>query len=82
MALRSSVPVALKVFFFSLLAGVGGGYGAYKLAVFIALRFLKGEYAEMMAVLIGLVAALAIGICSAITAGVLAGRATRDRINT
>ena len=73
----SSLPVAFKVFVCSLLVGVGGGYGAFKLGVFIALKFLKGEYAEPMALAIGLVSALVIGVCSAITAGVLVGRTVR-----
>lgn len=71
--------LAFKIFICSLLAGVGGGYGAFKLGTFIALKYLKGEYAEAMAMAIGCLAALLIGGCSAITAGVLAGRAARDR---
>jgi hypothetical protein len=77
------MPLALRVFFFSLLAGVGGGYVAFKVAFFIAMKFARGDYREAVAMVIALVAALLIGGCSAITAGVLAGRRNRDRgINT
>ena len=78
MATSSGVPLALKVFFFSLLAGAGGGYGAFKVGLFIALKFCKGEYAEPMAFAIAVAAGAVVGICSAITAGVLVGRATRS----
>ncbi|MBS1148660.1 MAG: hypothetical protein H6Q89_358 [Myxococcaceae bacterium] len=78
MSSSSSFPLALKVFFFSLVAGVGGGYGAFKLAVFLVLKYWKGENVEPISLLIGLIAALVLGVCSAVTAGVLAGRVTRS----
>jgi hypothetical protein len=71
--------LALKIFLCSLLAGAGGGYLGFRFAVWVALKFLKGENAQPIAVLIGFAAALAVGVCSAITAGVLAGRAAKDR---
>ena len=77
MASSSGVPLALKVFFFSLLAGVGGGYGAFKLGVFLALKYWEGEHAQAIAMAIGAASTLVVGVCSAVTAGVLAGRVTR-----
>jgi hypothetical protein len=73
----SSFPLALKVFLVSLIAGVGGGYGAFKLAVFLVLKYWKGGDVEIVSILTGVLAALAFGVCCAVTAGVLAGRATR-----
>ncbi len=78
MASSSSFPLALKVFFLSLVSGAGGGYGAFKLAAFLTLRYWKGESPEVYAMMFGAAAALIVGVCSAITAGVLAGRATRS----
>ncbi|MFT3838216.1 MAG: hypothetical protein QM723_14635 [Myxococcaceae bacterium] len=71
------MPTALKVFFFSLLFGVGGFYVSFRVAVFIALKMIEGEHAELYAHAIGLLAGALVGICSAITAGVMAGRATK-----
>ena len=73
--------LAFKIFVCSLVARVAGGYGAFRLGVFLALKFVHGEHAELMATAIGMLAGAAVGICSAITAGVLAGRATRDRLS-
>lgn len=78
MATSSSFPLALKIFCFSLFAGVGGGYGGFKLAVFLVLKYWKGDNLETISVLCGMAAGLVIGVCSAVTAGVLAGRATRS----
>ena len=72
-------PLALKVFACSLIAGVAGGYGAYRLAFFLAQKFLSGEYAEVLAVVIAMGSALAVGVASAVTAGVLAGRAAQSK---
>jgi len=71
------MPTALKVFFWSLICGLLGGFAAFKLALFIALKVIEGEHAEIFAHLIALLAAALVGICSAITAGVMAGRATK-----
>jgi hypothetical protein len=71
------MPTALKVFFLSLFFGLGGGYLAFRVAVFIALKVIEGEHAEIYAQAIGLLAGAMVGICSAITAGVMAGRATK-----
>lgn len=71
------MPTALKVFFFSLLFGVGGAYLAFRVAFFIALKFIEGEHAEIYASAIALIAGGLVGVCSAITAGVMAGRATK-----
>ena len=74
----SGFPLALKIFFFSLVTGVGGGYGGYRLGFILALRFWRGENPEAMAVFFGMLAALVVGVCSAITGGVLAGRVTKS----
>ena len=71
--------LALKIFLFSLLAGAGGGYLGFRLAVYVALKFVSGENAQAIALAIGFASALMIGVCSAVTAGVLAGRAAKDR---
>jgi hypothetical protein len=73
------IPVALKIFFFSLVCGVGGGYLGFRIAYWVALRFLKGEYAEVLAILIAALGALLVGGSAAITGGVMAGRRRDDR---
>jgi hypothetical protein len=73
------VPLALRVFACSLIAGLAGGYGAYRLGFYLAQKFLRGEYAEVLAVLIAIGSALAVGVASAVTAGVLAGRAAQSK---
>ena len=83
MATSRSVPVALRVFFSSLLVGLAGGYGAFRLAFWLGLKFLRGEYAEIFAMMIAVLAALAVGVSAAVTAGVLAGkRAEQTKFNT
>jgi hypothetical protein len=72
-------PVALKIFFFSLLCGVGGGYLGFRIAYWLALRFLSGDYAEFLAILIAMLGALLVGGSAAITGGVMAGRRRDDR---
>ncbi len=71
------MPTAVKVFLLSLVFGLGGGYVAFRTAVFIALKLIDGEHAELYAQMIGLLVGALVGICSAITAGVMAGRATK-----
>ncbi len=73
----SGMPVALKVFLLSLLFGLGGGYLAFRIAFFIALKLIDGEHAIIYANMIALLAGALVGVCSAITAGVMAGRATK-----
>ncbi|HEX4622722.1 MAG TPA: hypothetical protein VH208_14255 [Myxococcaceae bacterium] len=68
------LPVALKIFFFSLVCGVGGGYVGFRVAYWLALRFLRGDYAELLAILIAALGALLVGASAAITGGVMAGR--------
>lgn len=70
------MPTALKVFIASLLTGLGVGVFTYKLAFFIALKFLSGPNAEAFAVLIAVASGVVIGITSAITAGVMIGKKT------
>lgn len=71
------MPVALKVFLLSLVCGGGGGYLAFRVVFYLALRFVGGEYREAIAIAVAALAALLIGTASAVTAGVLAGRATK-----
>lgn len=69
--------IALKVFFVSLLGGAGGGYVAFRVAVYLTVRFWRGDQVEVMAMIFGVISALVVGCASAVTAGVLAGRAAR-----
>lgn len=73
------LPLALKIFLWSLCWGLAGGYVSFRVAVFIALRFVEGEHREVLANLIGLLAGWLLGICSAVTAGVLAGRSAKEK---
>ncbi len=68
---------ALKIFLLSLISGAGGGYLAFRVAFFLALRFWKGDNAELIAMAAAVLSALVVGCASAVTAGVLAGKATR-----
>lgn len=73
------MPLAIKIFFLSLVSGVAGGYGAFRLALFIAAKFFDGELAEIYVAMIAVAAALLVGMASAVTAGVLAGRSTQSK---
>ncbi len=73
------MPIAIKIFFMSLVAGVAGGYGAFRLALFIAAKFFKGELAEIYVAMIAVAAALLVGMASAVTAGVLAGKSSQAK---
>jgi hypothetical protein len=76
-------PVALRIFFSSLVVGLASGYSAFRVAMWLALKFLTGEYAEVLAVVISIGSGLAVGVAAAVTAGVLAGkRAESARFNT
>ena len=77
MGTSSGVPLALKVFFFSLISGVGSGYGAFRLCVYLVLKYWKGDNVDTLSLLFGMAAALLVGVSSAVTAGVLAGRASK-----
>ena len=68
------MPVGLKVFLLSLVAGAGGGYVAFRLAFFVAYKLISGEYREPLSMAIAVLSALLFGMASAVTAGVLAGR--------
>jgi hypothetical protein len=73
------LPVALKIFVLSLVCGVGGGYLGFRVAFWLALRFIHGEYAELVAVLVAALGALLVGGSAAITGGIMAGRRREDR---
>ena len=68
------IPVALKIFFFSLVCGVGGGWVGFRVAYWLAMRFISGEYAEVVAILVAALGALLVGGSAAITGGIMAGR--------
>lgn len=68
------MPLALKIFLASLTTGVGGGYVGFRVAYYVAMKYLEGDYREGMAALIALGAAVAVGIASAVTTGVMMGK--------
>lgn len=68
---------AFKIFLLSLVSGVGGGYVAFRVTFFLVLKFWKGDNVDAMAVIFSVLAALAVGCASAVTAGVIAGKATK-----
>jgi hypothetical protein len=68
------MPTALKVFIASMVTGLGVGVLTYKLAFFIAMKFLSGQYAEVLATLIAISSGSVIGASAAITAGVMIGK--------
>jgi hypothetical protein len=76
MSTSREIPSAIKVFGCALLAGVGGCVGAFKLAMAVLPRFLPGDPTIVAA--LSVLASSAIGVASAVTAGVIAGRAARD----
>jgi hypothetical protein len=65
------MPIGLKIFLWSLLAGVGGGWAALRVGFWVADRFWRGE---PLAVGGAVLASLAVGVASAVTAGVLIGK--------
>jgi hypothetical protein len=65
------MPTALKIFLWSLFAGIGGGYLGMRLCFWIAERWFPREpFAMGLAMLF----TGAIGVASAVTAGVLMGK--------
>jgi len=77
MATSAGVPLAMKVFFLSLITGVGTAYGAFHVAMWAVMKYWEGQ-PEPVAVIVAVLASVVVGISSAITAGVLVGRATRS----
>ena len=68
------MPTALKIFLWSLFAGIGGGYLGMRLCFWIAERWFPREpFAMGLAMLF----TGAIGVASAVTAGVLMGKKTK-----
>ncbi len=65
------MPAALKIFLWSLVAGVGGGYAALRVGTWLAERFWTGN---PMALGVVILATGAVGVASAVTAGVLIGK--------
>ena len=73
------MPLAIKIFFLSLVSGVAGGYGAFRLALYVAAKFFDGEMAEIYVAMIAVGSALVVGMASAVTAGVLAGKSAQSK---
>ena len=71
------VPPALKVFFWALAGAIGGTIGAHRAAGIIIERFFPGLDPVWTSVMLFL-APLAVGMASAVTAGVIAGKAQRS----
>ena len=72
------MPLALKIFLLSLGSGVAGGYGGFRLGFWLALKFLRDdEMKEPLAVMIAIASCVAVGVASAVTTGVIAGKATK-----
>lgn len=68
---------AFKIFLLSVVSGAGGGYVAFRVAFFLTMRFWRGENVEAIAVIAAVLSALVFGCASAVTAGVVAGKASR-----
>ncbi len=68
------MPNALKIFLWSLFAGLGGGFVALRVAGWIAERWFPRE---PLAMAIALICTAGIGVASAVTAGVLMGKKQR-----
>lgn len=65
------MPNALKIFLLSLIAGIGGGYAGARFCFWVVERWFPRE---PMAGGVALLFAAAIGVASAVTAGVLMGK--------
>ena len=65
------MPNALKIFLLSLIAGLGGGYAGMRICFWIVERWFPRE---PMAAGFAMLFTLAIGVASAVTAGVLMGK--------
>jgi len=68
------MPKALKIFLSSLLFGLAGGYAALRLSFWIVERWYQGD---TVAAVLALIATGSIGVATAVTAGVLMGKAER-----
>jgi hypothetical protein len=65
---------AIKVFVVSLIAGTAGAVLGYRLAFWLAMRFISGEYREIMAAMCAIVGAALVGGAAMVTGGVMAGK--------
>ena len=68
------MPNALKIFIWSLFAGLSGGFVALRLGAWIAERWFPRE---PLAMAVALILTAGIGVASAVTAGVLMGKKAR-----
>ncbi len=68
------LPDGLKVFLLSLLAAAFGGYTAFRLAFWLAMKLISGEHKEALALAVAVLSSLLVGVASAVTAGVLSGK--------
>ena len=65
------MPTALKIFLWSMFTGIVGGYAGMRFCFWIAERWFPRE---PMASAVALIFTTAIGVASAVTAGVLMGK--------
>lgn len=68
------MPTALKIFIWSFIAGLSGGFVALRVGAWIAERWFPRE---PMAMAVALICTAGIGVASAVTAGVLMGKKQR-----
>lgn len=68
------MPTALKIFLWSLFAGLAGGYAGMRLCFWIAEHWFPRE---PLAAGLAMLFTGAIGVASAVTAGVLMGKKTK-----
>jgi hypothetical protein len=72
-----TVPPAFKVFCWSLAGAAGGMFAAFRVLSIVVLRFFP-RMDPMLQMILLFVVPLGVGMASAVTAGVIAGKATRS----
>lgn len=72
------MPLALKIFLLSLTTGLGGGYVGLRIGFWLALRYLPpDDMRELYAGMIAIVACASVGVATAVTTGVIAGKRSK-----
>jgi hypothetical protein len=72
----SGLPLALRIFLWSLLAGVASAYGVFRLVLVVMDRYFQ-RVDPVLAAMLAVLLSLAVGMASAVTAGVVAGKSAR-----
>jgi hypothetical protein len=67
------LPMAMKVFFWSLLAGVGAAYGVFRLVLIVIDRYFQ-RVDPIVGAMLAVLLSLSVGMASAVTAGVVIGK--------